>query len=524
MSTRRLVIGTRGSRLALWQAGHIEARLQARGHNTEQRIIRTQGDRVQDLSFDKMEGKGFFTKEIEAELLAGTIDLAVHSCKDLETGGPEGLHIAAIAGRAAAEELLIIRPAAVDAGRPFMLKEGATVGTSSARRKSQLRMYRPDVSLADLRGNVPTRVEKLRAGKYDAILLAKAGIDRLELDLSGLHMEVLDARWFIPAPAQGALAVQARTADHGANAAAADLHDEDAARCVTLERAVLAGYHGGCHVPLGAHAVPGDGGGFDLWVTAARRWDAAPVRIHLHGCDAGALAAEAVERCLAAPRPLRVLITRPHDAGGTLARLLGGHGITLNGVHVLRPEGIAFGEVPAAERLFFNSRNAVRFFVAGGGRLDRLPCDAIGSGTAEELRRHGVRPAFIGDGPDTQAIAAEYRHRHGQVRVLFPCAEKGLRTVQQALPEGGAIDLPVYRMLPTGEEAPAMADVIIVTSPEHATAMHALRGLQTFAHRIAMGHSTAQRIRELAGVEAHIPWASNEPALADAVFNLATAP
>ncbi|MBL7984138.1 MAG: hydroxymethylbilane synthase, partial [Flavobacteriales bacterium] len=207
MSERPLVIGTRGSRLALWQADHIEARLKATGHPTQQRIIKTQGDRVQDLSFDKMEGKGFFTKEIEAELIAGTIDLAIHSCKDLETRDPEGLHIAAIAGRAASEELLIIRKEAVDNARALGLKEYAVVGTSSARRKSQVRMFRPDVVIADLRGNVPTRVEKLRSGVYDAILLAKAGIDRLELDLSMFDVRVLDPRWFVPAPAQGALAV-----------------------------------------------------------------------------------------------------------------------------------------------------------------------------------------------------------------------------------------------------------------------------------------------------------------------------
>ena len=160
MSDRPLVIGTRGSRLALWQADHIEARLKTLGHPSEQRIIKTKGDQVQDLGFDKMEGKGFFTKEIENELLAGTIDLAVHSCKDLETRDPSGLHIAAIAGRAACEELLIIRREALDMKRALELKQGAIVGTSSARRKSQLRMFRPDVTINDLRGNVPTRVEK----------------------------------------------------------------------------------------------------------------------------------------------------------------------------------------------------------------------------------------------------------------------------------------------------------------------------------------------------------------------------
>jgi hydroxymethylbilane synthase len=523
MSTRPLVLGTRGSHLARWQADHIEARLQANGHATEQRIIRTQGDRIQDLSFDKMEGKGFFTKELEAELLAGTIDLAVHSCKDLETRDPEGLHIAAIAGRAACEELLIIRREAVDATRPLMLRPDATVGTSSARRKSQLRMFRPDVVIADLRGNVPTRVDKLRAGHYDAILLAKAGIDRLGLDLSDLHVRVLDPRWFVPAPAQGALAVQTRTADHAANAAVAALHDEQASRSVALERAVLRGYHGGCQVPLGVRAAF-EQGHYALWVAAARTWDGMPVRIHLRGTDPDSLAREAVERCQRTPRPLHALITRAVEDDGLLPRLLRAHGITLTGLSLLEPRPIPFDPVPDADRLFFTSRNAVRHFVAGGGDLHKQPCDAIGQGTAEELRRYGVEPAFTGDGPDTTAIATTYVGQHGGARVLFPCADKGLRTVQQAMPHGMAIDLHVYRMELLKPPLVPPADVVIVTSPEHARALHATCPVDRIPHRIAMGNSTARCIHELAGVNAVVPWASNELALADAVLNLATAP
>jgi hydroxymethylbilane synthase len=522
MSVRSLVIGTRGSRLALWQADHIEARLKARGHHTEQRIIKTQGDRVRDLSFDKMEGKGFFTKEIESELLAGTIDLAVHSCKDLETRDPEGLHIAAIAGRAACEELLIIRTDAVDASQPLSLKQGAVVGTSSARRKSQLRMFRSDVAIADLRGNVPTRVEKLRKGEYDAILLAKAGIDRLELDLSEFQVRVLDPRWFVPAPAQGALAIQSRRDDARANEAAEDLHDDGAALCVGLERAVLFGYRGGCQVPLGVHAVR-TVKGFSLWASAARTWEAMPMRIHLVGHDANALAGEAVERLQRTPRALRVLITREHRPEGLFARALVAHGVSVNGEQLLVAEALPFTLPAEFDRLFFTSRNAVRFFVRGGGDLNAARCDAIGSGTAEELRKHGGEVAYIGDGPDTPAIAAEYAVRFATQRVLFPCAEIGLRTVQKAMPEANVIDLPVYRMRSIQGISIPEADVVLVTSPEHANALHAAKPLGTFAHRIAMGTSTAQRIRELSGADAIIPWASNEMALVDAVFNIATA-
>ena len=178
-----IVIGSRGSDLALWQAHHVKDRLTELGHNVTINIIKTQGDKIQHLSFDKLEGKGFFTKEIEAALLDGSIDLAVHSHKDLETNPPEDLIIGAVSNRANPADLLLIRKASADNSRKWNLKEGAIVGTSSARRKSQMLAYRSDVNLKDLRGNVPTRINKLREKQYDAILLAKAGVDRLELDL-----------------------------------------------------------------------------------------------------------------------------------------------------------------------------------------------------------------------------------------------------------------------------------------------------------------------------------------------------
>ena len=173
---QKIIIGSRGSDLALWQAYHVKAQLEALDYQVEIKVIVTQGDAIQHLSFDKMEGKGFFTKEIEKELLEKTIDLAIHSHKDLETDPPLGLVIGAVSERASPCDLLLIAKNAFDANQRWNLKENASVGTSSARRQSLVRAYRPDTELTDLRGNVPTRIQKLRDGKYDAILLAKAGI------------------------------------------------------------------------------------------------------------------------------------------------------------------------------------------------------------------------------------------------------------------------------------------------------------------------------------------------------------
>ena len=251
--TKPIIIGTRGSDLALWQANFVRKELEHRGHEVHIEIIKTQGDKIQDLSFDKMEGKGFFTKEIEDALLRKEIDLAVHSHKDLETNQPVGLEVAAVSSRANPCELLLIRQSAHEENALWGLKKDAIVGTSSARRKSQLLALRPDVQIKELRGNVPTRVEKLKTGAYDAILLAKAGILRLELDLSDLVCIDLTPDEFVPAPAQGVLALQVRSSASELKNILKQINDPAVQKLVHLERSVLNLMDGGCQLPLGVY-------------------------------------------------------------------------------------------------------------------------------------------------------------------------------------------------------------------------------------------------------------------------------
>jgi hydroxymethylbilane synthase len=266
---RSIRIGSRGSDLALWQANHVKRQLEALGAEVSITIIKTQGDQIQHLSFDKLEGKGFFTKEIEQALLDETIDLAVHSHKDLETTPPSGLVIAAVSERENPADVLLIHPNAVDPNEFWSLKQGAVVGTSSARRKSQLIGYRDDVEIKDLRGNVPTRLQKLVDGEYDAILLAKAGLDRLELDLKGMYQEVLDPEQFVPAPAQGVLALQIRENDSALFEFMQQLNHVDVQSQIALERTVLNRLQGGCQLPLGAYC-PEEG---RLLVSFAHEWE-----------------------------------------------------------------------------------------------------------------------------------------------------------------------------------------------------------------------------------------------------------
>lgn len=257
MPTKPLIrIGSRGSELALWQANFVKKLLEELGCEVSIQIIVTQGDRIQNLSFDKLEGKGFFTKEIEAALLLNEIDLAVHSHKDLETSQPEGLCIGAVSYREDPSEILLLRETAFDATQKWGLKKGAIIGTSSARRKSIIKALRPDLQIEELRGNVPTRIEKLRNGNYDAILLANAGVSRLNLNLSDLHTQILDPKEFVPAPAQGVLGLQIRQNDTATHRIVSQLNHQKVAEQIAIERGVLQALQGGCQLPLGVYYGP----------------------------------------------------------------------------------------------------------------------------------------------------------------------------------------------------------------------------------------------------------------------------
>jgi len=250
----RIRIGTRGSLLALWQAEHVKGLLVARGHEVELHKITTTGDQVLDRRLESIGGKGAFLKEIEEAMLAGQVDLAVHSLKDVPTLLPAGLSLCAYLERADPRDALLSN----SGKRLESLPAGARVGTTSLRRSSQVKAMRPDLHVDDLRGNVDTRIRRLRERHYDAVILAMAGLVRL--GRTGEVTQVLDPEVFVPAPGQGAIALECRQDDADVRAAAAALHHEPTTRAVTAERALLAALEGGCNVPLGAHAAPVSGG------------------------------------------------------------------------------------------------------------------------------------------------------------------------------------------------------------------------------------------------------------------------
>lgn len=386
-------IGTRGSDLAIWQAHHVQDLIQQHGGTCEIHVLSTQGDREQVQAFEKLEGKGFFTKEIELALLANDIDLAVHSHKDLETQQPNGLCIAAVPTRASAEDLLIVHPSAQRTAAWLPLKEGSLVGTSSVRRRDQLLLLRPDLKVRALRGNVPTRIQRLTEGRYDAIVLAAAGIERLNLDLGGLSVHRMDPRQFVPAPAQGALALQMRASDPKKNWLA-QLQSSETAQNIESERSVLRALEGGCQLPFGAHKA-----GPEQPLRCFLQTTTGPRRILASNAE------DALQQ-INAPTPRRLLITRLPKANDALHRLAKGNGDTLLEWPAAVPVALQNPSVPnaAMDWVWLGSPGAVR---ACSGWLREHPNVKIatpGPGTSEALENHDQgRLNFCGNGDPVRA-------------------------------------------------------------------------------------------------------------------------
>jgi hydroxymethylbilane synthase len=292
-----LRIGSRGSQLALWQANHIAMLLRSQRNSVEIQIIKTTGDRLQDVSFEQVGSKGMFTKEIEEALADGRVDLAVHSLKDLPTELPAIVVLAATPTRADARDAFVSVHHSNLAALPF----GARVGTSSPRRRAQLKALRPDVEAVEFRGNVDTRLRKLADGRVDAILLAAAGLDRL--DKTEWVRERLEPKDFCPAAGQGSLGIETRKNDEEVIAALAFLDDPGTRFAVTAERAALTALGGGCQVPIGVHCravSSSDSGsvGHEIFGVVAAPDSGTAVRIY-HRTASGEMDAESLGRLAA---------------------------------------------------------------------------------------------------------------------------------------------------------------------------------------------------------------------------------
>lgn len=524
---RMLIIGTRGSELALWQANYIKGELAAIGIEAELKIIKTQGDIVQHLRLDKLEGKGFFTKELEEELLNGSIDLAVHSHKDLPTTNPEGLIIAAVTTREDPSELLIIHKDCVDLKKRLGLKHNATVGTSSNRRKAQLLAMRPDLEFDDLRGNVITRIEKLRDENYDAIMLAKAGITRIGVDLSDFHVEELPPVEIIPAPAQGVLAIQIRESDSLLHGVLQRINDTEVAETIAVERKVLKLFDAGCHAPLGCYCRKLNGR-YEVWTSNANSNEDFPDRLYL-SADATEGLAERIAGKYDKHRklPTHVFITRDVSENSYFHRAMAKHGIAVEGRSLIRIFPMINKLDPYILKyldwVFFGSKNGIENFFKLEPRLSkRTKFAVIGRGSEEMLRQYGHAPDFSGErlGIDMEEIAAEFAKVASGTTVLIPRAKDSLETIQKSLSaDTKIINLPVYQTRIEANVSKSNADVLLFTSPTNVEAYFVDNLVDPGQKIICIGHSTGKKIEEL-GLSYTLPYSPDEIGLAEAVFGL----
>jgi hydroxymethylbilane synthase len=251
MTKQKIIIGSRGSELALWQSNFVKRELEKRDKNisVEIKIIKTKGDKILDVALSKIGDKSLFTKELENELLAKRIDIAVHSLKDLQTEIPKGLRLSAVTKRHPVEDVLIAHKKEMTIDK---LPESATVGTGSLRRRCQLMHLRPDINTEDLRGNVPSRIQKFKNSKWDAIILARAGVERLKLNK--YISSIIKAEIILPAVGQGALGIEIHEDNKFTDDILQSIHHENTYLAILAERSLLKTLEGGCQVPIGAFA------------------------------------------------------------------------------------------------------------------------------------------------------------------------------------------------------------------------------------------------------------------------------
>lgn len=485
-SSQKLIVGTRTSPLALWQSEHVCQRLQeAWPHLTCQlQDFVTSGDKTLDKPLPAIGGKGLFTAELEAALQAGTIDIAVHSLKDLPTANASGLVLGAITERADVRDALLTRPGQTLATLPH----GAIVGTSSLRRQAQLLALRPDLVLRSIRGNVDTRIRKLQSGEYDAIILAAAGLERL--GRTAVITQYLPLETMLPAPGQAALAVQCRADDTATLALLTAIDHAPTRTAVTAERTFLQSLGGGCSAPIAAYAH-WQGDTLNLTGLVASADGRSQIRLHAQHTDPTLLGQHLAHQALAqgastllSPSPLstlhsplstipskRLLLTRPVSSSLSTTQRFVAH-YPLSTIHApviaIRPLpdlsrlDHAIHQLTSYDWLIFTSSNAVEIFAqhANTPPTSRPKIAAVGPATAQTLQAHGYTPNLMPAEFIAPAIATALGDVAGQ-KILLPRAQIARPDLPDLLRAQGAEvdDIPIYDTVPVPLTAEAIQEI-----------------------------------------------------------------
>ncbi|MGO9412339.1 MAG: hydroxymethylbilane synthase [Spirochaetia bacterium] len=520
-------LGTRSSKLAVWQTDFVAERLRRAAKGVECRVVHisTHGDEDRERPLPEIGGKGLFTEKIEEALRDNRIDMAVHSLKDLPVDDSPGLVIAAVLGREEARDVVVSR----DGRGLSALRAGAVVGTSSTRREAQLRAARPDLVVKPIRGNVETRIAKVDTGEYDATVIAGAGVMRL--GLAGRVSEWISMDQCMPSPGQGALAVQCRSDDQVMLGLLALIDDPALHRATDAERGFLGRLGGGCAAPVAAYAEPVEGapGSIFLRGRVVSLDGCALVEVEGQGTDppelARRLADEATSRgagaiLMRARKPLtgkRVLVTRAPDQADDLLELLCARGAVPVALPLIRiePAGDA-GRIQAAveslssyDWVVFTSVNGVEHFSGHlDGRALRHKTAAVGPATAFALKARGLAPALVSSEHTGAALARALVAAEGadisSRRILFPCAvDHGEETARVLRGAGAAVDeLPVYRTVAADPGAAELAaldgglDAALFLSGSAVRAFAALARSLSGVMVGCIGPSTAEAARQ----------------------------
>ncbi len=503
---RKIKIATRGSELALWQSNYISKLLNDLGYETELLILKTQGDIILNVSLDKLEGKGFFTKELENALLLNEADIAVHSHKDLPTTNPPGLIIAAVSYRENAADVLLVRPEAYNPSNPsFPVKEKSVIGTSSNRRISQIKYagkYVDAYEVKTLRGNVPTRINKLRNKEYDAILLAAAGVYRLELDLSDFYVIELNKNKFVPAPAQGALGIQCREEDTEIIAILQQLHHPEVENCIAIERKVLNILEGGCHMPLGVYCTKQDD---NYHITALL--DSNKPYNFTYPVSTADIAQKIVDKLQSKPET-RILYTNFLLKYSTMYHALNVGKDTLDAKALIMLNPVEETSTEEFDWVFFTSSNTIQYFFMQHPPATLRPTTkygTIGESTAAYLTTYNLQADFVGNAANMETVAQEFStHVKSSEKVLFPQSNISLQRIQKVLQPSQVINKTVYETVDsTQENLKNEYDVAIFTSPSNVASFFRNYTI-TAKHYIAIGNTTAKSLQDNGITNVHI--------------------
>jgi hydroxymethylbilane synthase len=511
---KRITIGSRGSELALWQANHIKSKLIKIGLDPVIKVIKTKGDKFQDLSFDKIEGKGFFTKEIENALINKNIDLAVHSLKDLETEQPKELCIAAVPKREDPADTLLINLKSVDKSKALEVAKNSIIGTSSARRKNQLLLFRDDITIKDLRGNVPTRINKLRKGDYDAIVLARAGLNRLEIDLSEFYAIHLPTNYFIPAPAQGALGIQIRSEDKELKELLLKINDNNSFENVDFERKILKGIGGGCHSPFGAFSKISQDGTRNTWISFAENANQIPTRFISKSNNFESIVRKVQSKII----PSSIWISRALKKDSIFRKVIkkNNHKITDESLIKLDSKNII--SLPDCDWIFLNSVFALDSILHLKTDFNMKKIAAFGPATAKHIQKHGLNVDFIGLGKPVE-VAEQFNSIISSKEIVFlPSSNKSLGTVQGFLKENNKKVLETYKTILIDKKL-KYHDLLVFTSPSNVEAF--LKSNKISDQKvISIGPSTTSTLKNTGIINVFESFESAELALADTVLSL----